>query len=328
MARNRPPLRRLTWPGNELIGSAGRFALCICVAYVACFSMPVGHPYWVPLTVAMVMKPDLGSIFSRAVNRCIGTILGALGVTMLGVVIDRPIEIACALGVFAARMPWAMGRSYLYQTLFLTPVILFTLDLVRTHDTSVLDLAAERMINTGVGALVVVVLGYLPWPSARHARIGPIFVAVLGSLAGYARDVAAQAPEETVSARRLQTYHQLSDARVTLQRALSEPPPAGAESWAWIPVMATAESIADAITAASAMPLDSTAAGRLSELARELEELGRGESTRAGDGERRQHAPTDPSSLSDDPAVNRLDDAIRHLRSTLRPAEAEESPAR
>ncbi|GAC86044.1 hypothetical protein GP2_051_00260 [Gordonia paraffinivorans NBRC 108238] len=38
--------------------------------------------------------------------------------------------------------------------------------------------------------------------------------------------------------------------------------------------------------------------------------------------------PTDPSSLSDDPAVNRLDDAIRHLRSTLRPAEAEESPAR
>ncbi|MEO9328014.1 FUSC family protein [Gordonia aurantiaca] len=320
-----PGRRRLTWPGNELLGSAGRFALCICVAYVVCFSTPVGHPYWVPLTVAMVMKPDLGSIFSRAVNRCIGTILAALGVTVLGVVIDRPIEIACAVGVFAACMPWAMGRSYLYQTLFLTPVILFTLDLVRSHDTTVLDLAAERMINTSAGALIVVVLGYLPWPSTRHARIGPTFVSVLGSLAEYAREVGAQAPEETISAHRLQTYHQLSDARVTLQRTLSEPPPAGVESWAWIPVVATAESIADAITAASATSLDSAAAERFSELAGELEELSRGESTRAGVGERHLHAPADPSSLSDDPAVNRLDDAIRHLRSMLRPTETEQS---
>src|SRR5229473_8552008 len=32
--------------------------------------------YWVPLTVAIVLKPDYGSVFARALQRGIGTVVG------------------------------------------------------------------------------------------------------------------------------------------------------------------------------------------------------------------------------------------------------------
>ena len=40
--------------------------------------MPPQRPYWVLLTVAIVLKPDFGSVFTRAVQRGIGTLLGVL----------------------------------------------------------------------------------------------------------------------------------------------------------------------------------------------------------------------------------------------------------
>ncbi|MGW1926647.1 FUSC family protein, partial [Streptomyces massasporeus] len=55
-----------------------RLALCIGLAQALVSLIPVPRSYWVALTVTFVMKPDFGSVFSRAVLRAFGTAAGLL----------------------------------------------------------------------------------------------------------------------------------------------------------------------------------------------------------------------------------------------------------
>jgi uncharacterized membrane protein YccC len=49
--------------------------------------VPLQRSYWVLLTVAIVLKPDFGSVFARAVQRGLGTVVGAVaGAVLLAVV--------------------------------------------------------------------------------------------------------------------------------------------------------------------------------------------------------------------------------------------------
>lgn len=40
--------------------------------------LPPTNSYWSTLTVAVIMKPDFGSVFVRTLLRALGTILGAM----------------------------------------------------------------------------------------------------------------------------------------------------------------------------------------------------------------------------------------------------------
>ncbi|WP_168699170.1 FUSC family protein [Gordonia paraffinivorans] len=145
-----------------------------------------------------------------------------------------------------------MARSYLWQAVFLTPLIMLLIDAVVPHE-SVLDISEARLITTVIGGLIVDVFGYLIWPSQRHPRVDAAFAAGIEALAAYLRGVADGAAAERVTAERRRAYRRLFDTRVHLQRTLSEPPPAGAEAWSWIPLVTAAERIADRITGISAL---------------------------------------------------------------------------
>ncbi|HYO37533.1 MAG TPA: FUSC family protein, partial [Geodermatophilus sp.] len=72
----RPDRRsRLRDLGDRTLGSADtrafavRLALCMTIAEIARQYLPIERPYWVLLTVAIVLKPDFGSVFTRAIQR-------------------------------------------------------------------------------------------------------------------------------------------------------------------------------------------------------------------------------------------------------------------
>ncbi|ROZ88792.1 FUSC family protein [Gordonia sp. OPL2] len=307
---------RLSRPGPALIASAARLALCTGLAYTAFFTLTLAHGYWIALTVALVMKPDLGSIFSRAVLRSAGTVAGAvIGVTVSAVLVEPQIA-AIAIAVLAACLPWAMARSYLWQALFLTPLVMILIDLVVPHE-SVLDLGGARVATTFVGGLIVVVFGYLIWPSQRHIRIAEPFDATLSDVAHYARDIVDEVGPRRIGIDRQSVYRQLSDTRVSLQRTLSEPPPAGAEAWAWVPVVAAAERITDRITGASAARTPVVTEDLLA-VADALDRLATG----SGSADDRTPVPPARAGNSADADIRQLADEIAHLRTLVARAQA------
>ncbi|GAA3634485.1 FUSC family protein [Microbacterium awajiense] len=245
---DRRPARHLRFvPGADLIGSAARLAACTGLAYLAFLTLPLAHGYWIPLTVALVVKPDLGSVFGRAVLRSVGTVAGALVAVAIAAVATVDLAESIAVLLLAAVLPWAVGRSYAHQALVLTPLIMLLIGLVAT-DVSAADLTVDRIVTTLLGGVIAIVAGYLIWPASRHPAIAPAFAGAVSALATYAAGVASEATDTEVQDDRRAAYRRLSDVRVRLQRTLAEPPPAGPEAWAWFPAVSTAERIADRLT--------------------------------------------------------------------------------
>lgn len=238
--------------GGETWFAVLRLVVCVAVAEGASVLLPLERPYWITLTVAVVMKPDFGSVFARAVQRGLGTVLGVL--IGAAVVAFLPLgwpQIA-ALAVFSGAMPVVILRNYGLFSVFLTPVIVILLELVHGGDTG---LVVSRVTDTLIGCVIVLVIGYLPWPSTwRSARqLGGRVADVASDVADYV--AVALAPPDVAapdrSATRRATYRRLSDLRTLVQQTLAEPPPASTAAAAWWPEIVALERVTDAVTSAA-----------------------------------------------------------------------------
>src|SRR6204780_3326907 len=103
---------------------------CMGVAGAVSEVLPVQRSYWVPLTVAIVLKPDYGSVFARAVQRGIGTIVGAvLGAVILVAVPYGP-WLLFPMAVLAAGLPYGRLRNFGLMATFQAPMVVLLIDLL------------------------------------------------------------------------------------------------------------------------------------------------------------------------------------------------------
>lgn len=141
--------------------TAFAFAVCLGVAYAVHWFNHEAHWFWVPLTVGLVMKPDFGSIRDRAIQRIIGTLAGVLIGALALALIPKGLALVILMSLFAGILPWAMQRSYVLQAIFLTPLILILVDII-APGTSDINYEMQRLIDTGIGGVIVVLFGFLP----------------------------------------------------------------------------------------------------------------------------------------------------------------------
>lgn len=142
-------------------------AACLGVAYSSRWFDHAAHWFWIPLTVGLVMKPDLGSVRDRSLQRIIGTVIGvAIGAAILTLV-PKDYSFVLIMAALASVLPWAMQRSYILQAVFLTPLILMLVDVIVPGSGEV-DFALQRLIDTVIGSVIVIFLGYLPLRNGRR----------------------------------------------------------------------------------------------------------------------------------------------------------------
>jgi uncharacterized membrane protein YccC len=90
---------------------AVRLAVCLAGADVIARGLHLPWPYWVPLTVAVVLRPEFGSTFSRGVGRVVGTLLGlALGSTFVQLPIGGSLPSVALIGLLVFGDPWPNER--------------------------------------------------------------------------------------------------------------------------------------------------------------------------------------------------------------------------
>ena len=235
--------------GRETVMSALALALCLGLAYATRWFNDASHWYWVPLTVGIVMKPDFGSVFTRAVLRGVGTVGGVLIGAAALIFIPKGLLLALLTVVLAATLPWAKQRSYAVQTVVLTPLVLILIDLAHPGLKNI-DYGLQRVVDTLIGSAIVLAFGYFPWRRGQQRQVAHAFHAARAGIADCLRaTISAQGRQQAIVARRRRAaYGALSNLRVQLQRSMAEPPPAGREAAAWLPLVACAERICDGIT--------------------------------------------------------------------------------
>jgi uncharacterized membrane protein YccC len=256
--------RRVTTFVNGVLDGFGRVNRIFTVRLMACILMAgvvtevlrLPRSYWVPLTVAIVFKPDYGSVFARALQRGIGTVVGAvLGAVLLVLVHGEWLLIPFA--VLAALLPFGRARNYGLLATFLTPLVVVLIDLLRPAGW---QLAEDRLVDTLIGCAIVLVIGFAPWwtvwyvhvPqefSVAAGKVCDFFLAALGGADSSASVSGSASASGAVLRLRREGYRALADLRAEFQRTMSEPPSISRRASAWWPAVVGLEQVMDAVTA-------------------------------------------------------------------------------
>jgi uncharacterized membrane protein YccC len=317
VARTEPGLRsRLRDLVDRTVGSpesrsfAVRLALCMAIGEVVRQVLPLQRPYWVLLTVAIVLKPDFGSVFTRAVQRGVGTLLGVVIGSALLTVVPRNGWILLAMAVAAAVLPWARGANFGLFSVFLTPLVIFLLDLAVPGGSG---LISARLVDTLLGCGIVLVFGYLLWPQTWRAPLDEALRSAAQSLDAFVEAAFTGDAAQRRRARR-RNYRALTELQTQLQRRLAEPPPISTRAAAWWPVIVQLERTSDAVTEAVIATRGGEPAPDLAQVAvlrraiRQLE-----------DDVRTHRVPDDAEILADGvlaPVAREIDTARRLVRET------------
>jgi uncharacterized membrane protein YccC len=225
-----------------------RLALCIGLAQALVSIVPVPRSYWVALTITFVLKPDFGSVFSRALLRALGTVAGLVVAAAVLSEVPRGWWDVPAMLLLAPLIPSLTPRGYGYQTAAITPVILLLSDVLNHQGTALL---MPRLLDSLMGCGIALVAGYLLWPESWHTRVGDRLANAVADTAAYVESAFGPSVEPAARARaRRRLYRDLSTVRTEFQRALTEPPPTGRRAAAWWPLVVAVERIVDATTAA------------------------------------------------------------------------------
>lgn len=233
-----------------------RLALCIGLAQALVSVVQIERSYWVALTVTFVLKPDFGSVFSRAVLRALGTAAGLVIAAAVLSEVPRGWWDVPVMMVLAALIPAFSVRGYAFQTAAITPVILLLSDLLNHQG---FDLIRPRLLDSLIGCAITLLAGYLLWPESWHTRIGDRLADAVDDAARYVERAFGGHPDTEAGLRAARTarlqarrriYRELSGVRSEFQRALTEPPPTGTRAAAWWPLVVAVERIVDATTAA------------------------------------------------------------------------------
>ncbi|MFC3573571.1 FUSC family protein [Streptomyces yaanensis] len=225
-----------------------RLALCIGIAQALVSLVPVPRSYWVALTITFVLKPDFGSVFSRALLRALGTVAGLVVAAVVLAAVPAGWWDVAAMLLLAPLIPALTPRGYGYQTAAITPVILLLSDILNHLGTALL---VPRLVDSLMGCAIALVVGYLLWPESWHARVGDKLADAVADTAAYVEAGFGDTTDHAAHARmRRRLYRDLSAIRTEFQRALTEPPPTGRRAAAWLPLVVAVERIVDATTAA------------------------------------------------------------------------------
>jgi uncharacterized membrane protein YccC len=218
------PLRALRrhWRRDSLVlRHALRMALALSAAYFLALALPWGsHPYWLVLSVAVVLRGTLGDTLARRNARVLGTMLG------------------CLVVVGLARLPWpsllsvfflsALGiaHAFMTQRYWLTATAASVMALLQSHLVNPGSgfAISERVADTLLGAFLAWCFSYV-LPSWERRGIREAIGRVLRNLGTYASHVLRADAGDAVEQRlaRREAYESLAALAGALQRSRVEP---------------------------------------------------------------------------------------------------------
>ena len=177
-----------------LKSAAGRHALRLaaCVAVGEAFSWRFGwsRAYWIPMTIAIVLKPDFTATFSRGVLRLAGTLIGIVLTTALFLLL-RPSEfveiVLIALLMFVVRCYGP--ANYGIFVIAITALVVLLIALAgMSHGAAPAGVIAARGVNTVIGGAIAL-LAYALWPTWERTQVGETMAQMLDAYRDYFRAI-------------------------------------------------------------------------------------------------------------------------------------------
>jgi len=147
---------------------AVRLSVCVAAADLLARSQGWRRAYWAPMTVAIVLKPDFTTTFSRGVLRLAGTLVGLAFATALFHVLGPPIGLQIALiAAFVFLMRWLGPANYGILTTAITTLVVL---MFAVSGIAPADVIAARGLNSLAGGAIAL-LAYRLWPTWERTLV-------------------------------------------------------------------------------------------------------------------------------------------------------------
>ena len=246
--------------------------MAVATALTAVMQQPA-HAFWLPLTTAVIVRPEYGSVFVRTVNRIFGTLLGALVATAVLAALPPGLPLVAATALALGFVVLSMPKLYGLAVIGITTSALLSQSIGQADPV----LPRLRLLDTVVGAAVAIIFGYLLWPEARRFPAYAQLANALTASHSYLREAVKPAAQrrhwQSVRADAYQLAHQVHN---TAEAAALEPPPVSVLALRVIPAAIELEDTVDAITAvSSAVDAGGEPAALIDDVRRRLEILDR-----------------------------------------------------
>lgn len=233
---------------------AFRLAVCVTIGDTIGRGFELHRSYWLPMTVAIVLKPDFASTFSRGVLRLAGTFAGLVLATELFHVL--PASAAAQAAAIAALMfvlrCWGPANYGIFVTA-VTGLIVFLIAMASVPPKEVI---AARGLNTVLGGAIAL-LAYWLWPTWERARVDEAMAQMLDAYREYFRMIREsyfhpEPFEDALDRARLAARRARSNLEASFDRLRAEPGTSPQTLAAFSSMMASSHRLIQAVMALEA----------------------------------------------------------------------------
>lgn len=175
-------------PRSAAFRHAVRTAVCLAVALWLGRLLGLSHGYWIPMTVAIVLRADYGATLSFGLLRVAGTVVGLLLTTaLLHFLPPGPWPRLVVMALFCAAFRYFGTVHYGVAVTALTGMVVLLLALAGEPAAPTM---VSRLIATVVGSTMALT-AYGLWPTREHEQIRPALVRLLRAYAAYVSSLGA-----------------------------------------------------------------------------------------------------------------------------------------
>lgn len=196
-----------------------RCGVCLALAVVGERYAGISHGYWIPMTTAIVLKPDFAGTFSFGLLRVIGTLLGlALTTALVHFAFGGEWSRVVLYAIFCFGFRLLTTMHYAIGVMLLTSliVILLSFEGLAPGDTMI-----ARAVGTSVGSALAL-LAYIVWPTWESRRIRPALAEMVDAYRKYFLAVLDDATRVRAEIRRAARSAR-TNAQASLDRLRNEP---------------------------------------------------------------------------------------------------------
>src|SRR5713101_1982265 len=211
----RTTVRAALAPDSAVLRHAARMAVTVSFGAAIAAWLGVARAAWVTVAVVIVLQPDSGSTVRRAVQRVLGTVVGAGLAGLLVPVLRSPTLIGVVLFPLSALALALRPLNYGLFTLLVTPVFLLMAEVLSGD----WHLAGARIESTLIGGALAFA-AQLIWPSRERDQLPQRLAALFHRLREYLDAVLADPRSEPAARRSFGLAAANADA--SFQRHLGE----------------------------------------------------------------------------------------------------------
>lgn len=203
-----------------------RMAVAIMVGYALSLYLPLGHSYWILLTIVVILKPAYALTRQRNNERLLGTLAGGIAGVLVLISTQNTLLLLAILIICMTAAFSLMRTRYWLSVALLTLYVLIALYLLKPGDYT--PIFTDRLLDTFIGSLIAISFSRIIPPIWERDQLKPLLVKAIETNKEYFGYMAQAFWGKPINISqykwyRKETYVALANLSEAFQRMLNEP---------------------------------------------------------------------------------------------------------